>query len=134
VPFVEPDEDGIDGMGCWEADVQFEQTSARDILHILSTGLKRAECSVLHCLADGLSMTEIGRRLGLSLPTVTKYRRKIARLATKFGVLPLRVQREVSHTPTRTEVRRYVCHIKVAHPESHVTPWHLESDLLDAAV
>ena len=61
-------------------------TSARDLLHAIAGSLKPKERAVLECLADGLSVTEIARRLGLSCPTVAKYRRRIAQIATRLGM------------------------------------------------
>jgi RNA polymerase sigma factor (sigma-70 family) len=63
-----------------------EQASAQDILSTLATRLKPKERAVLDCLADGLSATEIARKLKLSCPTVTKYRRKIAQFAVRLRV------------------------------------------------
>jgi DNA-binding NarL/FixJ family response regulator len=67
----------------------FDEVSARDILGTISASLKPRERAVLDCLADGLRSTEIARRLKLSPPTVTKDRRRIARMAIKFGVATL---------------------------------------------
>jgi RNA polymerase sigma factor (sigma-70 family) len=64
----------------------FDETSARDILATLSAALKAPERAVLECLAEGWTTTDIARKLHLSCPTVTKYRRKIARLLVKFGI------------------------------------------------
>ena len=65
----------------------FDEASTRDLLFTLSVALRPRERAVLACLADGLQTRDIARRLKLSVPTVTKYRRKIARLATKYGIV-----------------------------------------------
>src|ERR1041384_3522972 len=56
-----------------------DEASAQDLVSSLAPRLKPKERAVLNCLADGLSSIEIARKLKLSSPTVTKYRRKIAR-------------------------------------------------------
>jgi DNA-directed RNA polymerase specialized sigma24 family protein len=65
----------------------FDEVSVRDLKKTISASLRPSECAVLDCLADGLHTADIARRLRLSCPTVTKYRRKIAHLATKLGML-----------------------------------------------
>ena len=65
---------------------EFDEACTRDLVFTLSSSLRPREQAVLACLAEGLLTRDIVRRLKLSAPTVTKYRRKIARLATKFGV------------------------------------------------
>jgi RNA polymerase sigma factor (sigma-70 family) len=64
----------------------FAETSARDIMSTVSAALNPRERAVLECLAEGLATSDIARRLQLSSPTVTKYRRKIARLLIKFDI------------------------------------------------
>jgi len=67
----------------------FAQLGARDIISLLSPRLTTVERSVLLHLADGLSAREIASKLGLSHPTVIKYRRNIAALAIRLGIPPL---------------------------------------------
>jgi len=67
-------------------DCSFEETCTRDLVLTISLALKPAERAVLDCLADGLPTALIARRLHLSAPTVTKYRRKIAKLVLKLGI------------------------------------------------
>ena len=69
------------------AGVDFDEVSVRDLKKTISASLRPSECAVLDCLADGLHTADIARRLRLSCPTVTKYRRKIAHLATKLGMI-----------------------------------------------
>jgi len=64
----------------------FDEVSARDLRRTISASLRPRECAVLDCLAEGLPTADIARRLRLSCPTVTKYRRKIAHLAAKLGM------------------------------------------------
>jgi DNA-binding CsgD family transcriptional regulator len=59
------------------------------MVETLGQSLKPVERAVLTKLADGLSTAEIARLLGLSCPTVTKHRRKIARVAQNLDRLPL---------------------------------------------
>jgi DNA-binding CsgD family transcriptional regulator len=66
--------------------IEFDEVSARDLQRTISASLRPPECAVLDCLADGLPTADIARRLRLSSPTVTKYRRKIAHLAAKLGM------------------------------------------------
>jgi DNA-binding NarL/FixJ family response regulator len=65
---------------------QYDCASARDIMGTLARWLRPCECEVLECLADGLSNVEIARKLSLSTPTVTKYRRRIARIAVRLDI------------------------------------------------
>jgi len=65
---------------------ELNHASARDIISSISRRLKPKECAVLDCLADGLSTRDIAKRLNLSSPTVTKYRRNIAGFAFKLGI------------------------------------------------
>lgn len=69
--------------------------NAREIIFLLSKRLSPQEKSILNCLADGMGAREIAARLKLTHPTIIKYRRKIARLATQLGVssLPKRPHR-----------------------------------------
>ena len=64
----------------------FDEVSARDLRRTISASLRPRESAVLDCLAEGLHTADIARRLRLSCPTVTKYRRKIAQLASKLGM------------------------------------------------
>jgi len=67
--------------------IDFEHASVRDIVSSLSKRLTLMERTVLDGLVEGLSLTEVARKLELSIPTVVKYRRKIARLAVKLGII-----------------------------------------------
>jgi len=62
--------------------------SARDIVSTLACQLNPRELEVLEGLADGLALNEIAEKLGLSYPTVLKYRHKIAALTIKLGIPP----------------------------------------------
>ena len=64
----------------------FDEACTRDIVSTLSDALRPRERAVLACLADGLLTRDIVFRLKLSAPTVTKYRRRIAKLAVKLGI------------------------------------------------
>jgi len=68
------------------ANGHFDEVSARDLRQTISASLRPSECAVLDCLAEGLPTADIARRPRLSCPTVTKYRRKIAHLASKLGI------------------------------------------------
>ena len=83
--------DGTDGVPfSWEdipaASSDFDETCSRDMISTLASVLRPRERGVLFCLAEGCLTRDIVRRLGLSAPTVTKYRRKIAKLAVKLGI------------------------------------------------
>jgi len=56
------------------------QIIARDIISLLSPHLCTRENNVLDCLADGLGVREIGRRLEMSHTMVLRHRSKIASL------------------------------------------------------
>ncbi len=58
----------------------FDAVSARDIISLLSPRLDNQGRAVLKCLADGLRLREIGRRLNVSHTLVIRHRRKIASL------------------------------------------------------
>jgi DNA-directed RNA polymerase specialized sigma24 family protein len=60
--------------------------SARDILTLLSGQLSPFERQVLDCLSEGLGAREIAKRLDVTHPTIIKYRRRIAALATRLGI------------------------------------------------
>ena len=60
------------------------QAGMRDIISLLSPHLCPHENAVLDCLADGLGVREIGRRLQTSHTMVIKHRSKIAALLVKF--------------------------------------------------
>lgn len=64
------------------------QVNANDICSVLAKQLNPREQAVLTCLADGLGVRDIARRLRISHPTAIKYRRKIAALAVKLGITP----------------------------------------------
>ena len=58
--------------------------SVREIMALLSSELTRQEQAVLDCLADGLGLREIGRKLKLSHTMVIRHRRKIAAVLTRL--------------------------------------------------
>ena len=60
------------------------QVIARDIISVLSPHLSAPELVVLDCLADGLGVREIGRRLEMSHTMVLRHRTKIASLLVEF--------------------------------------------------
>jgi DNA-directed RNA polymerase specialized sigma24 family protein len=66
------------------SDVVRAEVSARDMINSMSKRLTKLEQAMLKYLADGLGTGEIARRLDISHPTVIKYRRKIAELATRL--------------------------------------------------
>jgi DNA-binding CsgD family transcriptional regulator len=87
VPLAQDDHESTAALEQMEtSDHSFGETCTHDLLSTLTGCLKARECDVLHCLADGLPTADIARRLQLSCPTVTKYRRKIARLVVKLGL------------------------------------------------
>jgi len=65
-------------------DSLLSQVIARDIISLLSPHLCPHENAVLDCLADGLGVREIGRRLETSHTMVLKHRSKIASLLVKL--------------------------------------------------
>ena len=67
-------------------DTLFALVCARDLVSVLSKWLSPVEKQVLNLGVDGLSLREIAVRLGLSHTTVNKYRRNIARLASRLGL------------------------------------------------
>ena len=58
--------------------------SVREIMALLTLELTRQERAVLDCLADGLGLREIGRKLKLSHTMVIRHRRKIAAVLTRL--------------------------------------------------
>src|SRR5260221_6452872 len=60
------------------------QVIARDIISVLSSRLSPHENAVLDCLADGLGVREIGRRLEMSHTMVLRHRANIASLLVKL--------------------------------------------------
>ena len=58
--------------------------SARDLISVLSANLSPHENAVLNCLADGLGVREIGRKLEMSHSMAIKHRSKIASLLVKL--------------------------------------------------
>src|SRR6266487_2857126 len=61
---------------------------ARDILDLLLPKLNRREREILQCLAEGLELGDIARRLRVSRQAVSKQRHKIARIAARLGITP----------------------------------------------
>jgi len=71
--------------------------SLREIMSLLSLALTHQEQAVLECLADGLGLREIGRKLKLSHTMVIRHRRKIAAVLTRLE-LPSPNRELTSHT------------------------------------
>ena len=69
--------------------VMFDQVSARDIFALLCGRLTPFEQAILNHLSEGMGAREIAERMGVTHPTVIKYRRKIAALTIRLGVPPL---------------------------------------------
>jgi len=67
--------------------VAFSQAAERDVLSWLSTRLSPIEQTVLNRLAEGNGVRETARQLGVSHPTVIKFRRKIAGLLRELGIV-----------------------------------------------
>ena len=65
------------------------QVNAKEIVVLLSKHLTPREREVLACLADGLGVRDIARKLKFSHAAAIKHRRKIAALALKFGIASL---------------------------------------------
>jgi DNA-binding CsgD family transcriptional regulator len=87
VPLPEIPEDQCDLFGHVEPEASIVGTiNAREIIFLLSERLSSQEKSILNCLADGMGAREIAAKLKVTHPTIIKYRRKIARLATQLGV------------------------------------------------
>jgi RNA polymerase sigma factor (sigma-70 family) len=61
---------------------------AKDILALLLPKLKPRERQILCCLAEGLEVGDIARKLRVSRQAVNKQRHKIALAATKLGIAP----------------------------------------------
>ena len=64
-----------------------ETVCVRDLIVTLAKGLKPSELFVLGGLAAGLTLREVASESRLSYPTALKYRRKIAALALKLGLV-----------------------------------------------
>jgi len=87
VPLFEEDSEAAEMFEQFTGECrELSHACARDIVSSISRRLKPKERAVLHCLADGLSTRDIAKRLNLSSPTVTKYRRNIAGFAAKLGI------------------------------------------------
>jgi len=61
---------------------------ANDILDLLLPKLKQREREILCCLAEGMELGDIARKLRVSRQAVSKQRRKIALVAEKLGITP----------------------------------------------
>jgi RNA polymerase sigma factor (sigma-70 family) len=61
---------------------------ANEILDLLIPKLKEREREVLRCLAEGLELGDIARKLRVSRQAVGKQRRKIALAAARLGITP----------------------------------------------
>ena len=77
------------------------QVIVRDIISLLSLHLCPRGNAVLDCLADGLGVREIGRRLEMSHTMVIRHRSKIASLLLKLESPPFR--REQFHGASGAE-------------------------------
>lgn len=64
----------------------YAHVGARDILEQLADRLTDFERRVLELLAEGLGAREIALRLGVTHPTIIKYRRRIAQQALRLGI------------------------------------------------
>jgi RNA polymerase sigma factor (sigma-70 family) len=84
---------------------QLDHVSVQDIIGTIAASLIPAEREVLECLAYGYSTVEIARKLRLSTPTVTKYRRRIARIAMRLGLLPHRRNGRQGNRPGLSQLR-----------------------------
>lgn len=97
-------------------DNELETASANDLVEALEFYLRPIECDVLRCLAEGFSTTEIARQLGLSSPTVVKYRRKIARLASVLESMPA-----PRRHPAASARPRLQCEVKLGDGRCRIT-------------
>jgi len=88
----------------------FDTVSFRDTIATLATHLKSAEQGVLRGLAEDLTMVEIASKVGISYPTVLKYRSKIAALTIRLGIAeplsPLKQTEEKTPRSPQT-IRRF---------------------------
>jgi DNA-directed RNA polymerase specialized sigma24 family protein len=98
-----------------DASPGLEEAFAHDLVLTLAIRLNVSERAVLAGLAAGLAAGDIARRLKLSYPTVTKYRRKIARLVIRLGIAaphlstptpPPNGTLRSAHRASRSEMRR----------------------------
>ena len=64
----------------------FEAVSFADVVSTLKREITPRERQVLIGLANGMVLREITFEFGISYPTVLKYRRKLAALATRLGI------------------------------------------------
>ena len=65
----------------------FEGVSCRDLVITLARHLAPRERVVLKGLASGMILREVARHFAMSYPTALKYRRRIAALTLKLGVV-----------------------------------------------
>lgn len=98
----------VNGDGLEESSDQLAASGAvwdemytKDLISVLSPWLTPMEKKVLDCLSDGLSAREIAKRLTVSHTLVNKYRRRIADLAIKLGIVPLEKQADRAWTLLR---------------------------------
>lgn len=64
----------------------FEAVSFADMVSTLKCKITPRERQVLSGLANGMLLQEIAFEFGISYPTVLKYQRKLASLATRLGI------------------------------------------------
>jgi RNA polymerase sigma factor (sigma-70 family) len=77
------------GLELVEADdFLFSEISTRDLLRLLAQQLSPSEKAVLDYLAEGLGVTEIGRRLNISHAMVIKHRSRIAEALARLEKPP----------------------------------------------
>lgn len=66
--------------------VAYSQATEREMLSWLSARLTPMEQIVLERLAEGNGVREVARQVGVSHPTIIKFRRKMAGLLRKLGI------------------------------------------------
>jgi hypothetical protein len=83
-----------------------ETVCVRDLIATLAKGLKPSELFVLGGLAAGLTLRKVASESRLSYPTALKYRRKIAALALKLGLVASPPQRKSTKMGRRKRTGR----------------------------
>jgi RNA polymerase sigma factor (sigma-70 family) len=72
-----------------EAESPLGSVCALDLIESLSKRISPVEQIILACLAEGIGLMEIAKKLGISHQAVSKYRQRLAALALKLGVSPM---------------------------------------------
>ena len=86
IPYLASAE-GRGALAEWECEHAISpQFSGQDLLHLLAQWLSAREKQVLACRAEGLTVEESARRLGVSHQAVSKHRRRIADLVAHLSV------------------------------------------------